>query len=303
MAAGAFTIWGLALSPEFAGLAMAFSSISVVLNSLLLKGFRPGKISVISRIAPVLMTGFFCAAFWQFSQLTPVSAQVRTYVDSSPAIASDIRDYVANARIKTGFDARNFPKIMLDAQNAPAGIRFKQGSGEYSNGGVVLGSAEASMMIREGLIRGVGSEISNFFGITKIRIAGILEPTGTILDDAHIFGATSFDQLALPQNLVVKQTPFGDLKLFYVYDESTIPAQFRNVINPRKTSYAIGAKNYVPAYVGYTEAKMMMEEGLFAKTNDTINGLFENDFVIAGLPKKTYTSLDMMHFVPQTFKR
>lgn len=48
---------------------------------------------------------------------------------------------------------------------------------------------------------------------------------------------------------------------------------------------------------------MMMEEKLFAKRFDTIDGLFGNNVTVAGLPKKTYTVLDMMHFVPREFKK
>jgi hypothetical protein len=44
---------------------------------------------------------------------------------------------------------------------------------------------------------------------------------------------------------------------------------------------------------------MMVKENLFKKQFDTISDLFGNDVIIAGLPKKTYTSLDMMHFVPK----
>ena len=42
---------GIVLRPELAGLAMAFSSVSVVSNSLLLKGFRPDKRNYLSDIA------------------------------------------------------------------------------------------------------------------------------------------------------------------------------------------------------------------------------------------------------------
>lgn len=121
---------------------------------------------------------------------------------------SDIHDYLTSTRAKIGFDQANFPKIMLDVAGAPAGIRFKVGSADYSNGGVVLGSDEAAMMIREGLIKGVGSELSGFFGAPKVRIAGILEPTGTFLDDTHIMAKDTLDSLTLEENLVIKQTPF-----------------------------------------------------------------------------------------------
>ena len=40
IAAGLFVIFGLSLSPELAGLAMAFSSVSVVTSSLLLNKVR-----------------------------------------------------------------------------------------------------------------------------------------------------------------------------------------------------------------------------------------------------------------------
>jgi P-type Cu+ transporter len=60
---------GIILRPELAGLAMAMSSVSVVTNSLLLKGFRPGKRNWISDIAPVVMAVVFTAFFLFFARI------------------------------------------------------------------------------------------------------------------------------------------------------------------------------------------------------------------------------------------
>ncbi len=70
IAARVFMSIGLVLRPELAGLAMAFSSVSVVSNSLLLKGFKPGKTNWISGVAPILMTGGFSALFFLFAKLS-----------------------------------------------------------------------------------------------------------------------------------------------------------------------------------------------------------------------------------------
>ena len=70
VAARAFVSFGLVLKPELAGLAMALSSVSVVSNSLLLKGFNPKRFNLISRLAPIVMTTGFLFIFWQFAVLS-----------------------------------------------------------------------------------------------------------------------------------------------------------------------------------------------------------------------------------------
>ncbi len=70
IAARVFAVWGLILKPELAGLAMAFSSVSVVLNSLLLRRFRPDRRDVLSSLAPAFMTALFVLVFLAFARLS-----------------------------------------------------------------------------------------------------------------------------------------------------------------------------------------------------------------------------------------
>ncbi|MEK7545805.1 MAG: heavy metal translocating P-type ATPase [Patescibacteria group bacterium] len=70
IAARVFAGVGLVLKPELAGLAMALSSVSVVANSLLLRGFRPGRRNWVSMAAPFVMTALFLAAFVGFARLS-----------------------------------------------------------------------------------------------------------------------------------------------------------------------------------------------------------------------------------------
>lgn len=72
LAAGLFASYGITLRPELAGLAMALSSVSVVTNSLTLRGFMPGSRNWLSSLAPVVMTAlfavlFFATTFFHFS--------------------------------------------------------------------------------------------------------------------------------------------------------------------------------------------------------------------------------------------
>ena len=70
IAARIFAEMGLVLRPELAGLAMAFSSISVVSNSLLLKYFKPNKRNYVSMVAPIVLALVFLFIFIEFGRLS-----------------------------------------------------------------------------------------------------------------------------------------------------------------------------------------------------------------------------------------
>ena len=70
IAARVFAFAGLVLKPELAGIAMALSSISVVVNSLLLRTFRPGKRNWIGIAAPAVTVVLFLLLFIGFARLS-----------------------------------------------------------------------------------------------------------------------------------------------------------------------------------------------------------------------------------------
>ena len=290
----------LTLKPEFAGLAMAMSSVSVVLNSLLLKFFSPKKRNRLSIFAPVIMTVVFLGFFRNFAQLG--NGQVSFSSQKiSLGLKTDIVEYLVKAENKIWFTPTGIPKVFLKSNTLLSGLVLVEGSWFTkwtSEPEMIIGFSEAQMMKRERLIQKAGDSLKDFFGLPSVKIIGILPLTNTLLDDVHLINSTWFSWLDITQSISITGSVFDGLDIFYAFDAKSIPLKLENTINPKAFTYTVDGKTDWVIYLWYDVAQEMQNTKEFSKKFDVIQE-WGKAFVIAWLPKKTYTLLDMMHFIPK----
>lgn len=63
------------------------------------------------------------------------------------------------------------------------------------------------MMQEEGLIEKAGDILPEFFGIKNVKIAGILAPTNTFLDEIHLVSTDMYAAIDAKENIYLTQTP------------------------------------------------------------------------------------------------
>lgn len=304
VAARIFVGLGLVLKPELAGLAMALSSISVVGNSLLLRGYKPGKRNYLSMVAPLLMVIIFSFIFFEFARFSSGMGtdgkimNIRLSVDSKKYIGS----LFSKGKTKVNFAEGN-PKLFLDVSPIDSTLlKTKEGTVVLGKNEMVVGYEEAMMMIKEKLIQKPGDTLKNFFGIPVIKVVGILEPTGTSIDKYHLVNSETFQTITSEGVVVSKVTQDNTEKLFYVIDNQ-IPVLVQKEFTLESFgAVTLGKSQYTPIFIGASESEMMQKEKLFSKTGDTISGFFGNNIIVAGVLPKTETALDNMHFVGSGFK-
>jgi hypothetical protein len=216
----------------------------------------------------------------------------------SLATAANINSLIATSATKLAF-IETTPKLFLAVTAIPKTLKLAEGTGNLQDNEIILGAEEAAMMKKEKLITGPGDRLTNFLGLASVKIVGILEPTGTIIDKYHLVNATTLAKLpgVATLNYVAEQEA---IKVFYVVTETNAPARFQS--NMRDwTVLSWHSQNYQPIYIGSSEAKMMLTKKLFSRVGDTIDNFFGNAVVIAGILPETKTSLDIMHFVGPGF--
>ena len=299
IAARIFSSYGLVLKPELAGLAMAMSSISVVGNSLLLKYFKPNKRNYLSLVAPIIMVMVFTFGFFEFAKLSSGMENQGMETVVSIQTATTINNFVAGGQTKINFNEGN-PKLILGADSLPGMLKPKEGVLVLGNDEMVLGYDEAMMMKEEKLIKGVGDSLTNFFGLPSVKIVGILEPTGTLLDNYHFVNNNTLSKMT--SVATIKYVAEKEIiKSFYFDTTNNTPEKLKNSIKGFDV-VTLGDKKYLPIYVGSSEARMMIDKKLITKAGDTIDNLFGNNLIVAGILPETKTPLDMMHFVGVGFE-
>jgi len=298
IAARVFMGFGLVLKPELAGLAMAMSSISVVSNSLLLKYFKPSKRNYLSLVAPFIMVIIFTFGFFEFAKLSS-SMENNGMSTVSVQTATTINSFVASSQVKLNFEDGS-PEIFLGTDNFPTGLKAKSGTLVLGNNEIVLGSDEAADTKKENKIKGPGDLVTDLFSLTNVKVVGILEKTGTFIDMYHFVNKDTLARIT--SSATIKYVAEKEIiKTFYFVTPTNIPDKLRNNIQGFEP-VIIGSKKYLPIYIGSDEAKMMIDKKLITKAGDTIENLFGNDVIVAGILPKTNTAFDMMHFVGPGFE-
>jgi Cu+-exporting ATPase len=299
IAARVFFAFGLILKPELAGLAMAMSSISVVSNSLLLKLFKPNKRNYVSLVAPLVMMAVFTFGFFEFAKFSSGMETQATMKTASVETATVMNNFIADSQVKIYFEDGS-SDVFLGTDTLPKIVKANEGTLSLRDNEILIGYEDGMDMKKGNEITGAGDMIKDVNGVASLKVSGIMQSTGTLVDGWHLVN----------KNTLAKMTPTTNLQFvaekeiikgFYTVTADNIPEKIKESIGSFEP-VVIGNKKYLPIYIGSVEAKMMIENKLINKVGDTINNLFGNDVIVAGILPETKTILDDLHFVSQDFQ-
>ncbi len=290
VAAWVFLSFWFFLKPELAGLAMALSSVSVVLNSLLLKV----RVKYFSFISLSILLVAFTSIFIGFASINTTDRFQSAYTKNNNETLISITDFVTLSQNKINI-TENTPKIFLFSEKIPENIKIKSGSNILDENGVIIGNMEAQMMIQEWLIKWVWDTLYNFFGLEKVTITGILEKTDTALDEVHILDSKNYEKILWDAESLLylpTQDNLG-IRTFYLYENKNIPKIFESDID-LKNSFSW---EYLNMYLWFLDAQMMKDLWILNNVWETLDDFFGNKVIYTKKLKRTYSAYDMMHFV------
>jgi P-type Cu+ transporter len=296
LAAWLWASWWIMLKPEFAWLAMALSSVSVVLNALSLKLYDHTRSWLVNRVLPVVLLWFFVLLFREWIFLSWYGALQR----GKPIPVANwsllpVYDGMKQMPTKVTFTDTWVPKLfgyLALSEQFPK--RLIENVTSDSSVDMYIGYMEAQMMWHEWLFTNIGDRLQNFFGIPEVRIAGVLAPTKTFIDEMHFFvNQETYNQVAWTENVSFDTTPTNELKVFYLYGTG-------EWIYPQKlwTPPTQWNEWYTTMMMWFSEARMMRNEKLYTNVGDRLDGFFWQDVQIWDNLSKTVTALDMMHYLP-----
>ncbi len=222
-----------------------------------------------------------------------------------PGMTYVYRDITVYRDMKLKADYKNGTLKVFAVANPEAlsAYRASEGKPVPEENTVVIGSAEAAMMRREGLFKGPGDKITGFFGIDPV-VGGVLKKTYGIVDDMHFVSESEYEKVQGEEGRVfIAIKDNKSPKLFFVLPVGEAPPLTLPFAEGSLADYSvrvINGKQYYPVILGSGEAAMMRFERLLKEPGDTIDGFFGRDIVIIGVLAKTNTIIDMAHISPLT---
>jgi hypothetical protein len=240
-------------------------------------------------IAPALMMLVFTGMFIEFGRFSSKMNETGMVSASSIQLSPVAKNILTRGTSKVAY-AETTPKLFASITNEDlVNLPLTQPITQLQDNQVILGFEEATMMQKEKLFTNVGDNLPSFFGLTNVKVIGILKSTGTPLDNYHLVSQNSFNGVKSGGTITMVNS--GDeWKYFYFGDTSRV-----------YTPVKLGSVSYLPIAIGSKEAALMQQEKLFKTVGDRLENLFGNKVMIIEVIPETNTLADSFHYVGPEF--
>jgi hypothetical protein len=245
------------------------------------------------------MMAVFSFGFFEFAKFSS-GMETKAAMDSvSVEDATIMNNFIANSQVRIYFEDGN-PDVFLGADVLPVIVKAKEGNLSLRNNEILIGFEDGMDMKKGNEITGAGDNLKDVNGIASLKVSGIMDSTGSLVDGWHLVNKNTLNRM-LPATSLQFVAENEIIKGFYTVTPDNVPEKIKDNIGSLEP-VVIGSKKYLPIYIGSAEAKMMIDKKLITKTGDTINNLFGNDVIVAGILPETKSILDELHFVGIDFQ-